>query len=254
FGPSFVQVEGADLKKAEGRGVDVNALVAGLPAPVPKPFDTTRNMLIAGIGGMGVTTTAAVLAMAAHVDGLTASTLDMTGLAQKGGPVTSHLRFAPQGEAINGPRGPAAGLDVLIAADMVVATNAEQLALIDRNRTMAFANSRVAPTAEFVMKQTLSFDELRMRKTLEEACPTAHTVDAAGIAEKLLGDAIYANMLLVGMAYQAGALPMSGNAIETAITLNGAAVTQNLRAFRAGRVLVAAPDRILAALPKEDGP
>ncbi|MBA5777668.1 indolepyruvate ferredoxin oxidoreductase family protein [Stappia sp. F7233] len=249
FCPSFVWVEGAALRKAEGKGIDIDALTAGLPEVALPELTGTRNLLIAGIGGMGVTTTAAVLAMAAHVDGKQASTLDMTGLAQKGGPVTSHIRFAPTTRSIEGPRVPTASLDVLLATDMVVATNAEQLALIDRSKTAAFANTRVAPTAEFVMKQTLSFDEMRMQKTLQEACPVYQGIDAASIAEKLLGDAIYANMLLIGMAYQAGQLPLTADSLETAIMLNGAAVQNNLRAFRAGRVLGADPQKILSALP-----
>jgi len=187
--------------------------------------------------------------MAAHIDGKQASTLDMTGLAQKGGPVTSHLRFSTADRAIEGPRVPTASLDLLIASDMVVATNAEQLALIDRSKTAGFANSRVAPTAEFVMKQTLSFDEARMRRTLEEACPLFVGQDVASLAEALFGDAIYANMMLVGTAHQAGRLPLGTAAIETAIQLNGAAVEKNLAAFRAGRVLFATPEAILAAMP-----
>ncbi|MXN63785.1 indolepyruvate ferredoxin oxidoreductase family protein [Stappia sp. GBMRC 2046] len=254
FCPSFVWVEGADLRKSEGSGVDIDALLAELPDVEIPALGATQNLLIAGIGGMGVTTTAAVLAMAAHVDGKQASTLDMTGLAQKGGPVTSHVRFAAADKAIEGPRVPTASLDVLLATDMVVATNAEQLALIDRKKTGAFANTRVAPTAEFVMKQTLSFDEMRMQKTLEEACPLYLAVDAASIAEKLLGDAIYANMLLVGMAWQAGRLPLTLEAVETAIMLNGAAVKNNLRAFRAGRILAVSPEKIVKALPGNEGP
>ena len=200
---------------------------------------------------MGVTTVSAILAMAAHLDGKHASTLDMTGLAQKGGPVTSHVRFAAGDKTIEGPRVPTASLDVLLASDMVVATNAEQLGMANREVTRAFANSRVAPTAEFVMRQTLSFDEIRMDKALKEASKAYLGMDAAGIAEKLLGDAIYANMILVGMAYQSGALPISAQAIEGALHLNRAAVDANIQAFRAGRILAASPDLILDHLPKD---
>jgi indolepyruvate ferredoxin oxidoreductase len=249
FCPSFVEIEGAELARMEVTGLDIDGLSEALPAAAVAPLETTVNLLIAGIGGAGVTTTAAVIAMAAHVDGKQASTLDMTGLAQKGGPVTSHVRFSTRARAIEGPRVPAASLDVLLASDMVVATNAEQLALIDREKTACFANARVAPTAEFVMRQTLSFDETRMRQTLAEACPLYAGHDIAGIAEAVLGDAIFANMMLVGMAHQAGRLPLSTAALETAITLNGAAVARNIKAFRAGRVLFATPEAILSALP-----
>ncbi|PVB61001.1 indolepyruvate ferredoxin oxidoreductase family protein [Labrenzia sp. 011] len=254
FCPSFVEIEGAELKRPKKADVDIDALVEELPQPVPASLDRTRNALVAGIGGMGVTTISAVLAMAAHVDGKQASTLDMTGLAQKGGPVTSHIRFAASDRSIEGPRVPAASLDLLIASDMVVATNAEQLALAHRGKTMTVANTKVAPTAEFVLKQTLSFDEKRMDTALREASGTYLAMNAADIAEKLLGDAIYANMLLVGMAYQSGGLPLSDHAIETALELNGAAVANNIKAFRAGRVLAGDAGKLLNALPAEARP
>ncbi|MBN9671263.1 indolepyruvate ferredoxin oxidoreductase family protein [Roseibium aggregatum] len=254
FCPSFVEVEGAALKKPKKADVDIDALAEELPQPELASLERTQNALIAGIGGMGVTTISAVLAMAAHVDGKQASTLDMTGLAQKGGPVTSHVRFAASDRAIEGPRVPAASLDLLIASDMVVASNADQLTLAHRGQTLTVANTKVAPTAEFVLKQTLSFDEMRMDEALRAASGTYLPVNAADIAEKLLGDAIYANMMLVGMAYQSGALPVSGEAIETALELNGAAVANNIKAFRAGRVLAANADKLLMALPPEAKP
>ncbi|WP_420332848.1 indolepyruvate ferredoxin oxidoreductase family protein [Roseibium sp.] len=254
FCPSFVEIDGAALRKPKKADVDLEAMVDALPEPALATLEQTRNALVAGIGGMGVTTISAVLAMAAHVDGKQASTLDMTGLAQKGGPVTSHIRFAASDQSIEGPRVPTASLDLLIASDLVVATNADQLALAQRGHTLTVANTKVAPTAEFVLKQTLSFDEQRMDKALKEASGTYLAMNAAEIAEKLLGDAIFANMLLVGMAYQSGALPVSGYAIETALELNGAAVANNVKAFRAGRVLAADPQKLLAALPSQETP
>ncbi|ASP33406.1 indolepyruvate ferredoxin oxidoreductase family protein [Labrenzia sp. VG12] len=254
FCPSFVEIDGAALKKPKKADVDVDVLVEALPQPELASLERTQNTLVAGIGGMGVTTISAVLAMAAHVDGKQASTLDMTGLAQKGGPVTSHVRFAALDKSIEGPRVPAASLDLLIASDMVVAANADQLALAHRGHTLTVANTKVAPTAEFVLKQTLSFDEQRMDNALRQASSTYLPVNAADVAEKLLGDAIYANMLLVGMAYQSGALPISDYAIETALELNGAAVKNNIKAFRAGRVLAAEPEKLLTSLPSEARP
>lgn len=254
FCPSFVEIDGAALRKPKKADVDIEAMVGALPEPALPTLERTRNALVAGIGGMGVTTISAVLAMAAHVDGKQASTLDMTGLAQKGGPVTSHVRFAASDRSIEGPRVPTASLDLLIASDLVVATNADQLSLAQRGHTLTVANTKVAPTAEFVLKQTLSFDEQRMDKALREASGTYLAMNAAEIAEKLLGDAIFANMLLVGMAYQSGALPVSGYAIETALELNGAAVANNVKAFRAGRVLAADPEKLLGALPSQEIP
>ncbi len=248
FCPSFAWVEGAALKKVDTVTLDVEALAAALPAPATPALTGMVNVLITGIGGFGVTTVGAVLAMAGHIDGITASTLDMTGLAQKNGPVTSHVRFAPEGMAIEGPRVPAASMDTLIASDMLVACNADSLSMTAPDRTLAIANTKVQPTAEFVMKRVLSFDEARMIRTLKDASKRFLPVDAAYVAEQLFGDQIFMNMMLVGVAYQAGGLPLSAEAIERAITLNGAAVKTNVAAFRAGRVLAADPERVLSAV------
>ena len=243
FCPSFVWVDGASPRKAAGR-LDAHDLLAGLPDPAIAPLERTLNLLITGIGGNGVTTVAAVLAMAAHVDGIETLTLDMTGLAQKGGPVTSHVRFASPGREIEGPRVPLASLDVLIAADMLVAAGGETLAMTHRDRTRTVANGRVAPSAEFVLRQTQSFEAAKLARTLGEASLGFDAFDAAGIAEQLFGDAIYANMMLIGFALQKGLLPVSPLGIETAIRLNGASVAQNIAAVAAGRVLAADPARI----------
>ncbi|XWN29427.1 MAG: indolepyruvate ferredoxin oxidoreductase family protein [Devosia sp.] len=248
FCPSFAYVEGAALKKADTVAMDFERLVAGLQTPRKGGLTATHNVLITGIGGFGVTTVGAVLAMAGHIDGLSVSTLDMTGLAQKNGPVTSHVRFGPAESAIEGPRVPAASLDTLIASDMLVACNADSLSMVAADRTLAVANTKVQPTAEFVMKRVLSFNEERMVRTLKEGASEFLPVDAAHVAEKLFGDQIFMNMLLVGVAFQKGGLPLSAEAVEQAITLNGAAVERNIAAFRAGRVLVASPQTIAAAV------
>ncbi len=251
FCPSFAWVEGGAVRKADGTALDIDALRRDLTVPdVAAPL-RPLNLLIAGIGGMGVTTTAAVLAMAAHVDGLNATTLDMTGLAQKGGPVTSHVRLAAGDMVIDGPRVPTASLDVLLASDMLVAAGADTLAMMDRERTVTLGNGRVAPTAEFVLKQTQSFEAAKLEAILAKASRETLVLDLATIAEKLLGDALYTNMLAVGMAFQKGLLPISPQAMETAIRLNGAAVETNLKAFHAGRVLAETPEAIVSLLPAE---
>lgn len=249
FCPSFAWVEGGTIRKADGGALDVDTMIKDLVPPAPVSLDAPINLLITGIGGMGVTTTAAVMAMAAHLDGVNASTLDMTGLAQKGGPVTSHVRFCKRQAAIEGPRIPAASLDILLATDMLVAGSAETLALMNADRTTTLANGRVAPTAEFAIHQTLSFDEARLAATLRDASLSTDVLDLAGIAEKLLGDTIFTNMLTVGMAWQKGLLPITIEAMENAIRLNGAAVANNIKAFHAGRVLAVAPERITELMP-----
>ncbi|MCF3932621.1 indolepyruvate ferredoxin oxidoreductase family protein [Acuticoccus sp. M5D2P5] len=250
FCPSFAWVEGGGLRKVDTVALDVEGLANALPAPTLPTLTGMHNVLITGIGGFGVTTVGAVLAMAGHVDGITVSTLDMTGLAQKNGPVTSHVRFAPADMAIAGPRIPAASLDTIIASDMLVACNADSLSMLSPDRTLAVANTKVQPTAEFVTKRVLSFDEMRMTKTLKDGTKAFEPVDAAFVAEQLFGDQIFMNMMLVGVAYQSGGLPISQEAIIEAITLNGAAVKPNIAAFHAGRILAANPEAILSAVGK----
>ncbi|MCW1839670.1 indolepyruvate ferredoxin oxidoreductase family protein [Prosthecomicrobium hirschii] len=246
FCPSFVWVEGGAVRRAPKTGPDPATLAAALPVPVRAGLERTLNLLVTGIGGMGVTTVGAVLAVAAHLDGLNTLTLDMTGLAQKGGPVTSFVRFAPGGTAIEGPRVPTAALDVLIASDMLVAAGAETLTVMSQARTATVANARVAPTAEFVLRQVQSFEAARLSRTLAEASRDYAEFNAAGLAEKLFGDAIYANMMLVGAALQKGLLPVSLAAVENAIRLNGASVGQNLQALHAGRLIAVDPAAVLA--------
>ncbi len=245
FCPSFVEVIGGRLKRS-GTRLDAGELTAGLPAPERAPIEAPVNLMIAGIGGMGVTTAAAVLAMAAHVDGLDVATLDMTGLAQKGGPVTSHVRFSTFAHGIEGPRVPTASLDVLIASDMVVAASTEVLAAAAPGRTAVFADARVQPTAEFVMRQSQSFTAGRLEATLREASCAFHGPAAGDLAERLFGDTMHVNVILIGAALQAGRLPVSVHALETAIRLNGAQVEANLAALALGRALIAAPERVAA--------
>ncbi len=254
FCPSFVTVEGGTLARAAGHGINVMALAAGLPGIAPRPGERPANILFTGIGGMGVTTTAAVLAMAAHLDGLNATTLDMTGLAQKNGPVTSHVRISRKAVSIEGPRVPVGELDALIAGDLLVAASAEVLALCAPDRTCAVYNGQVAPTAEFVLHQTLSYDARRLARLVGRATAETHGADMTRAAERLLGDAIFANMMLLGHAWQDGMVPVALDAIEAAIRLNGVAVEANLAAFHAGRVLSARHEAFASLLKDEEAP
>jgi indolepyruvate ferredoxin oxidoreductase len=249
FCPSFVVVEGGSLRRPEVDLETILARAAELPASPTPSLDRSANLVLTGIGGTGVTTVSAILAMAGHVDGLEVASLDVTGLAQKGGAVMSFLRFAPPGRAIAGARLAPGEADALIASDLVVSAGRECLSLCDPARTRAVADSRIAPTAEFVQRQTESYrnDRLdaRLRKAVRELAP----FDVAGLAERLLGDAIYANMILAGAAFERGLLPLSRDAIEQAIRLNGIAADQNLAAFGAGRLLVADPAALGPAEP-----
>ena len=250
FCPSFAWVEGAELHKVDENSEELDTLLTNLPSIERVDLDKTVNVLIAGIGGMGVTTTGAVLAMAAHIDEKNSSTQDITGIAQKGGPVTSHVRISSKTIEIEGPRIPTGCIDVLVASDMLFACSEDILSLVNPKRTHIFANSRIAPTAEFVLNQELTYDHVKIRSTLEKAGQTVRFEDIASLSEKLLGDAIYTNMVLVGMSLQLGKLPLSSESVEHAIKLNGVAIESNLSAFKIGRLLVLDPESMEQFMPE----
>jgi indolepyruvate ferredoxin oxidoreductase len=254
FCPSFVVVEGAEAKRGSAEPRWITAAAAELAAHPPRLPETGHDVLLTGIGGTGVTTVTAVLAMAGHIDGLEVATLDVTGLAQKGGAVTSHLRLAPAGRRIAGGRIATGQADVLLAGDLVVAAGRESLGLCDPARTVAIADAAIAPTAEFTLKQTESYREARLESRVAKAVRELSSHDLTDLARRLFGDVIYANMILVGAAHQKGLLPVSLEAVEQAIRLNGVAVEQNLAAFCAGRLLIGRPEALGFVGPEPKAP
>ncbi len=256
--PSFVSVLGGRVRKATGEGVGAaDALFAGLPEPAPADCAEPWNVLIAGIGGTGVVTVGAILAMAAHLEGKGCSELDVTGLAQKNGPVSSHVRVARDPGTIFASRIGVGAADLVIGCDLVVATNPENLPRARSGRTAAVMNRDVAPTADFARNSDLDLSSERMEAAVREACgaESAHFVNASQLATVLLGDAIAANLLLIGYAAQLGKLPVGLAALERAIELNGRQVEMNRRALAWGRLLAhdpAAVEKIARPLLRGD--
>lgn len=240
FCPSFVTIEGVEIKKFSDSGIDIEALAAGLPMPQMRDLSKPHNLLFTGVGGQGVSTSSAVLAMAAHMDGSQGATLDMTGMAQKGGPVMSHIRIAQRdssgGHTLFGSRVPTGELDVLLGGDTIVAAGQDVLEMCDDKASVAILNEKVATTAEFVLKQRQSADGDTLRKKIKSCTKEIYSADFSALALRLLSDAIFANMMLIGFAWQRGLIPISERAIEDAIFLNGVAVKANRMAFLAGRV------------------
>ena len=230
FCPAFVTLSGARLKIAGTTADDVEPLV-------PLPVDSRRaaDILIAGVGGTGIVTVSQILGTAAHLDGSHVSTLDMTGLAQKGGAVVSHVRISPAATPHPPTRIPPAGADILIGADAVTAASIDVLPLISPTRTSAILNTHLAPTAEFVLRQRQEFDFEQLRKRLQRRARQVVTVDANVETAALFGATTCANVFLLGYAFQRGGIPVSLDALQRAITLNGVAVEKNLAAFRHGR-------------------
>jgi indolepyruvate ferredoxin oxidoreductase len=256
FCPSFVTVHGGGLKTRAKSGGSAGQFDA-LPQPVlPDISKEPFNIVIGGIGGTGVTSIGAILGTAAHMEGHQAATLDMMGLAQKGGAVTSFVRVAADKARIHGPRVPTAQADVLIGCDIVMASKPDTYGYLNGERTVSVINDGLTPTAAFVTDNAIDYDMAAMRARIAKASRRLESIDAEELALRLLGDTIFANMLQTGYAYQLGEIPIGEDAILKAIELNGAAVKANQRAFKLGRL--AAHDRAailkLAGLDKSDEP
>jgi len=244
FCPSFITIEGGENAQAKS----MPALTAdSTPLPTFEPLEGVRNIVFTGIGGTGVTTVASVLAMAAHVDGRASSVVDMTGLAQKGGAVFSHVRIGETEESVVGGRVPAASANVLIACDILSAAGADALALYAKDRTAAVGNEDFAPTADFVSDRDVRFDAGLMSRKIKAATKTYDECPAHHLAEANFGDAIFANMIMVGFAWQKGLIPLSSRAVYRAIRLNGVQAEANLQAFELGRRVAHDPSLARAA-------
>jgi indolepyruvate ferredoxin oxidoreductase len=239
FCPAFVLVEGGGLRQP--RGVDVPLAEVKGRAPLPEPSDRPANLLIAGVGGTGVVTVSALLGTAAHLDGRAVSTLDMTGLAQKGGAVFGHVRIAKHPEELDGSRVAAGQADLLLGCDLVTAASTDALTLMDDRRTLTVVNTDVVPTAEFVLHQDADHHESERLTRIERFSRHTLTVDGGRMTGRLLGSTATLNVFLLGYAYQQGVIPISVEGLERAIELNGTAVAANLKAFHFGRIAACDP-------------
>ena len=249
FCPSFVTLEGVRPRRpSTGSWLDA---LPKLPEP-PRAEGLPCNVLISGVGGTGVSTAAAVLGLAAHLEGRRVMALDRTGLAQKYGAVVSHVRIGASAERLHCAQIPAGRTDLLLGADLVVASGRDTLAKLSPQRTRAVINTHVDMPSGFIHDPDFDFAEGAKLKLLAGSTrPGAMaTVDATGLTTALLGDGIVANLFLLGFAFQRGLLPVSEAAIVRAVQLNGVAVEQNLRALAWGRH--AAMD--LAAVQSRAGP
>jgi indolepyruvate ferredoxin oxidoreductase len=238
FCPSFVEVEGARLHKPDARQLAGRAvaLFEALPEPARPAVTGPFNIYVAGVGGSGVLTLGALLGTAGHIERLTARTLDFTGLAQKNGAVTSQVRLAPKGHQIHAVRIDAGTVDVVLAADLVVATSADAQLRMAKDRSRVALNLDTSPTADAVTDRDASLPLPAMRRALERRALAVEQLHATRLAEAIFGDTTTANTLLVGYAWQKGWLPLSREAIERAIEINGVAVETNKAAFAWGRL------------------
>jgi indolepyruvate ferredoxin oxidoreductase len=244
FCPSFVTVRGGGPRKMQARA---GADVAELPDPVLPKMDRAWNLAVAGVGGTGVLTISAILGMAAHIEGNIPMVLDMAGLAQKGGAVMSHVRISRPDRPIAAPRIAAGSADLLLAADSVVAASRDAISLCNPDRTEAVLNTRITPVSDFIRHRDFDFRAPQIEASVTAAVRSArHFRNFSALAQRLTGDEIGANLMMLGYAWQSGLVPLSSASILEAIALNGTAVTANIEAFNWGRLLAHDPARVEA--------
>jgi indolepyruvate ferredoxin oxidoreductase len=232
FCPSFVTVKGGKIRR-DGVG---SLPSSSQPLPALPMIGEGFDLIIAGIGGTGVVTLSAILGMAAHIEGLGASLYDMTGLSQKGGQVFSHVRLRKDLNAVVPARVGLGEAHIILACDLIAAVQPEVLQAIARDKTRIFGNLDTIATADFQSHRDLEISREALVARLESASGASPVlIPAASLSKQLLGDSIAANILMLGFAWQSGAVPLQLASIEKAILLNGKAVDANLKAFNAGR-------------------
>ena len=235
FCPSFVTVEGGQLRRPPS--LTLGDLHQDIPDPEQPSLEKPYGVFVAGVGGTGVVTIGQLLGMAAHLEGKGGSVLDMAGLAQKGGAVYSHALIAKRSDEILTTRIAMGDADLVLAGDLVVGSSPDAVARMRAGRTHTLLNSDIAPTAAFISQPNWSLAGQALRHEIDRACGEGRirSIDASDIAVKLLGDAVYANPIMMGFAYQMGWLPLHHRSIERAIELNAVQVKKNLDAFNVGR-------------------
>ncbi|HPG94033.1 MAG TPA: indolepyruvate ferredoxin oxidoreductase family protein, partial [Dokdonella sp.] len=238
FCPSFVTVHGGGVRKARKAGageVDFDSL----PMPAfASDLDQPWNILVTGIGGTGVVTIGALIGMAAHLEGKGSTVLDQTGLAQKGGAVTCHLRIARDPAEIHAVRIAAGEADLVLGCDMVVVNDYWALSKIRANRSNVVLNTYEAMPGTFTTKPDMQFPAQQIVDAVRIALDgnEPELIDATQLGTALLGDTIAANLFMLGYAWQKGWVPVSLDSLVRAIELNGAAIEMNKSAFNWGRM------------------
>jgi indolepyruvate ferredoxin oxidoreductase len=240
FCPSFVSVHGGTPAKARRAQLKLvqDDPFASVPMPTMRPLSEAYGILVTGIGGTGVITVGALIGMAAHLEGKGCTVLDFTGLAQKNGAVMSHVRLAPQPEDLHAVRIAAGGANLVLGCDMVVAASPAALSRIEPGITRAVINGYMTPVAAFVMNGDMDLGTEAMMKSIRDAASdeAVSFVDGTGLATALLGDSIATNLFMLGYAWQKGLVPLSLDALNRAIELNGVAVETSKRTFAWGRL------------------
>ena len=254
FCPSFVTIDGGKPRRRAPANPGDAGDIGDLPEPASFPsLERPYNIAVGGVGGTGVLTIGALLGMAAHIEGKASMILDMSGLAQKGGAVLSHVRLSEHTADVTCSRIVTGTADLVMAADEVVAAAKDTITLCEASRTVGVINTHVIPTADFILNRDFNFQSRKVNHVLEtELRKDSSFFDFTKPAEALLGDSIATNIMMMGYAYQKGLLPLSAKAILQAIEVNGVSIKMNTQAFQLGRLAAADPARLEAMMKGQD--
>jgi len=235
FCPSFVTIEGKSRRRSNAllslRDIDVSSL----PDPSPLKSEGPYNILITGIGGTGVVTVGALIGMAAHLESKGVSVLDMTGMSQKNGAVTSHVRIGDSFMYARSQRIPVGEVDLLLGCDLLTSGASEIISRLRPDRTCALVNSYEIPPGEFTQDPEWNYPADEIKDLINAAASRVKFLDATTVVTKVLGSELGANLFMLGLAFQNGWVPLSAAALERAVEINGVAIESNILAFRFGR-------------------
>ena len=244
FCPSFVTVEGGQLRKKNKSDRRDPAQLGELPDPeLPSltrgVYPGGYGIVVAGVGGTGVITIGQLLGMAAHIEGKGIVTQDSAGLAQKGGATWSHVLIAQQQDEIRTTRVSTAAADLILGCDPIVTAGKETMVRMRPGRTRVAINGLATPTAAFVKNGAWANPSDSCLEDILQAVGNEPrnmgAFDANQVSTQLLGDSIFINPMVMGYAWQRGWIPLTQDAIMRAIELNGVQVEANKLAFTWGR-------------------
>lgn len=242
FCPSFVTVEGATRRKKQPLDLNVTKLIADLPTPEVAALDKPFDLLVTGVGGTGVVTVGALVTMAAHLEGKGSSVLDFTGFAQKFGTVLSYIRISAAPNELNQVRIDLGAANAVIGCDIVVSSSAKASAHYGPD-TKIVLNRAEMPTGDLVLRRDADLKVGPREQAISGVVGAENLCgfNANAAAEAILGDAVLANVMMLGFGWQKGLVPVSATALDQAIVLNGVAVERNRLALALGRVMAVDP-------------
>ncbi len=240
FCPSFVTVEGANKQKAAKKdfSASLKERLPELPSPERRDIRNCFDLLVTGVGGTGVVTVGQLITMAAHLERKGASVLDFMGFAQKFGPVLSYIRLADEPQDIHQVRIEDGQTDALIGCDMVVSSSPKASSTYSPEKTSALLNASEMATADFVKHRDANLRAEDRLAAIDKQMQNMSVLDANRLSEALLGNTIYANVLMLGAAWQLGLVPLSETSLLRAIELNGVDIETNKQAFQWGRIAI----------------